>query len=48
MKESLAAVDAPPLHTLRDLSTHVVADIDELGRLRRRHIRMLVQATNGT
>jgi hypothetical protein len=48
MKESLDAVSAPPLNTLRDLSAHVVADVDERGRLRRRHIRMLVQATSGS
>lgn len=48
MTDSLAAVGAPPLTTLRDLSTHVVADIDQHGCLRRRQIRMLVQATSGT
>lgn len=48
MRECLEAVGAPPLNTLRDLNTHVVADIDAHGQLRRRHIRMLVQATSGT
>lgn len=48
MKESLDAVRAPPLNTLRDLSTHVSADIDDRGRLRRRQIRMVVQATSGS
>ena len=47
VEESLAAVEAPPLSTLRDLSSHVVADVDARGRLRRSHTRMVVQATSG-
>ena len=48
MKESLEAIGAPPLNAFRDLTTHVVADIDDRGRMRRRHVRMMVQATAGT
>lgn len=42
------AVGVLDLRTARDLSTHVVVDVDEHGRLRRRQVRMLVQATTGT
>lgn len=39
---------AAPFGMFREVSTHVVADVDETGVLRRRWIRMLVQVTSGT
>ncbi len=46
--ETLQELGAATVHNLRDLSATVVVDVDARGRLRRRHSRILVQATSGT
>lgn len=47
-EETLDALGAAPLAALRDVSTQVVADVDERGRISRRWTRILAQATSGT
>ena len=46
-EETLQALAAAPLSAIRDVSTQVVADVDEHGHIRRRWTRILVQATSG-
>ena len=46
-EETLQALAAAPLAALREISSHIVADVDENGRLHRRWTRLLVQATSG-
>ncbi|NHA00932.1 hypothetical protein G5V59_16205 [Nocardioides sp. W3-2-3] len=48
MHQTLEALGASTVRNLRDLSATVVVDVDAQGRLRRRHTRILVQATSGT
>ena len=47
-EETLEALDAAPLAAIRDVSTQVVAEVDEHGDIRRRWTRILAQATSGT
>lgn len=47
-EETLQALAAAPLSAIRDVSTQVVADVDEHGHIHRRETRILVQATSGT
>lgn len=46
--QTLEALGTSTVRNLRDLSATVVVDVDAHGRLRRRHTRILVQATSGT
>lgn len=46
--ETLHELGTSAVRNLRDLSATVVVDVDAEGRLRRRHTRILVQATSGT
>lgn len=48
VRETLEALGTTTVRNLRDLSATVVVDVDAQGRLRRRHTRILVQATSGT
>ncbi|MEV5000573.1 hypothetical protein [Nocardioides sp. LML1-1-1.1] len=48
VQETLDELGAADVRNLRDLSATVVVDVDAQGRLRRRHTRILLQATSGT
>ncbi|WP_435746398.1 hypothetical protein [Microbacterium sp. PMB16] len=43
-EETLALLDAPPIDVTRDLSAHIVSEVDENGVLRSRRSQILVQA----
>lgn len=43
-EETLKLLDAPPIDVTRDLSAHVVSEVDETGALRSRRSQILVQA----
>lgn len=47
-EETFRALGAAPNRHLRDLTTHLVADVDAEGNLRRARMRTLLQATSGT
>lgn len=47
-EETLEALGAAPATALRDVSSQVVADVDEHGRIVRRANRVLAQSTSGT
>lgn len=47
VEEASAALDAP-FGVWRELATHIVADVDADGVLRRRWMRMVLQVTSGT
>lgn len=44
LAESMEILDAPPMETKRELSTHVVADVAADGAVRGRNTQMLIQA----